>query len=51
MNFSQPLVTPEELQCLLGWPLSAGLSQGTGSQAQTPPAGSTPQVTGLTLSA
>ncbi|MFM8574697.1 MAG: hypothetical protein ACKOBF_02180 [Limnohabitans sp.] len=24
MNASRPLVTPEELQCLLGWPLDVG---------------------------
>jgi hypothetical protein len=32
MNFSKPLVTPEELQCLLGWPLPEDQEQATDRQ-------------------
>jgi hypothetical protein len=36
MNFSAPLVTPEELHHLLGWPLPA--SQHQSAQPSAPPA-------------
>ena len=39
MTASQPLVTPEELQCLLGWPLPAAETEGTPSAV---PVASTP---------
>ena len=53
MNFSKPLVTPEELHWLLGWPLPAH-EDSPGRQAQrvqpapaTPP--SAPQLSGRSL--
>ena len=51
MNLSQPLVTPEELHCLLGWPLPASQSQALPPAAPPAPAHPAPASSGMALTA
>lgn len=36
MNFAQSIVTPEELQCLLGWPTPDGIDNAANDQTDLP---------------
>lgn len=44
MTAFQPLVTPEELQCLLGWPQPLAQSEGLGERTEPPVGLSAPMV-------
>lgn len=41
MDLSQPLITPEELHCLLGWPLPVSPKDSRPTPLQTTPATAT----------
>ena len=49
MDLSQPLITPEELSCLLGWPLPVGANDSPSVQAPAAPGASTPGTADLPL--
>lgn len=49
MNPSQPLITPEELYCLLGWPMPVDTQNSQTSPASAAPANAAPAASDASL--
>ena len=49
MDLSQPLITPEELSCLLGWPMPVDLQDSRPVTVPSAPASAAPVATDTSL--